>query len=622
MKYQFQIWFIIVLLLGSLNALANSTIIEKKITTWHIDDAYGEIMGFSPDTLFTNYHLSTFPVYQKTISASWLGNLGLPSQSKIYHHRLKKNLKHDFIFRDYYLDYFLSPDKITFYNTTTPFSNITYHTGGFSYREEDNIAGLFSVNINPKMNITLLADHIYGRGAYQYQASNGLKGALYGNYLGEKYGIHFIAALNNLKHYENGGLSDLQQLYSPIESFNMAVNMSNSWSIFNSFYLYASQNYSFGGLDDKLQPIATIGHTLMYEQNQKKYYERTASSFYTNTFYDLTATNDTAAYNLLKNIAYISLNEGFKKWAVMGLRGFIELDIEQNVGLQSDWTLAKETSTLLYTGAEISKKEGSFNYTFTGKLMLFGDERGGYELNGNIGKSIKVGNQNIDIEANAQRLSSNPSFFMERYYSNHFIWDNNFGNTHRTQLSAQISFPSDHFSLSTKVGVEQINNYIYFDTNAMPTQYNDNIEIAHAEVSLQFKIGNFHLENKGVYQSSSQQSILAVPTLASYHNLYYTNTLFSVLKFQIGVDGRYHTAYKANAYMPAIGQFYRQELISVGNYPLINIYANFHLKRTRFFIMYYNVSEAIFSDKNYIEVPNYPLNPGIVKFGISWNFYD
>ena len=42
---------------------------------------------------------------------------------------------------------------------------------------------------------------------------------------------------------------------------------------------------------------------------------------------------------------------------------------------------------------------------------------------------------------------------------------------------------------------------------------------------------------------------------------------------------------------PSIGQFYNQnpdDKIEIGAFPIVNVYANLHLKRTRFFIMMYH----------------------------------
>ena len=61
-----------------------------------------------------------------------------------------------------------------------------------------------------------------------------------------------------------------------------------------------------------------------------------------------------------------------------------------------------------------------------------------------------------------------------------------------------------------------------------------------------------------------------------------------MLRTELGADMRYFTRYHAPVYSPIIGQYAVQDTnyyTSIGNYPIINAYANFHLKRTRFYIM-------------------------------------
>lgn len=89
---------------------------------------------------------------------------------------------------------------------------------------------------------------------------------------------------------------------------------------------------------------------------------------------------------------------------------------------------------------------------------------------------------------------------------------------------------------------------------------------------------------------------------------------------QIGANVRYHSTYFAPSYMPAIGQFYNQKekivRLSDGKR-----YLNFHLKQARFFPEYYHVN-YYFMKGMYLSMPNYPLNPVVVKMGLSWNFYN
>ena len=87
---------------------------------------------------------------------------------------------------------------------------------------------------------------------------------------------------------------------------------------------------------------------------------------------------------------------------------------------------------------------------------------------------------------------------------------------------------------------------------------------------------------------------------------------------------RYFTKYYAPDYSPALGQYAIQagtSRVKTGNYPIVNAYANFHLKRTRFFVMMSHINGGSGS-KEYFLTPHYPLNGRIFRFGLSWNFYN
>jgi hypothetical protein len=61
--------------------------------------------------------------------------------------------------------------------------------------------------------------------------------------------------------------------------------------------------------------------------------------------------------------------------------------------------------------------------------------------------------------------------------------------------------------------------------------------------------------------------------------------------------------------------------IEIGNYPIVNAYANFHLKHTRFYIMMSHINEGT-GNSNYFLAPHYPINPMALRWGLSWNFFD
>ena len=89
-----------------------------------------------------------------------------------------------------------------------------------------------------------------------------------------------------------------------------------------------------------------------------------------------------------------------------------------------------------------------------------------------------------------------------------------------------------------------------------------------------------------------------------YGNLYIkTGLAKKVLQLELGADVRYFTKYYAPDYSPAIGQFYNQnpeDKIEIGSYPIVNVYANLHLKRTRFFVMMYHINQGSGSSRYFL----------------------
>ncbi|MDP4272562.1 MAG: putative porin, partial [Bacteroidota bacterium] len=273
-------------------------------------------------------------------------------------------------------------------------------------------------------------------------------------------------------------------------------------------------------------------------------------------------------------------------------------------------------------GGILAKNEGRiYRYNLQGNIVIVGPKIGDFELSGRVGGYFTLWKDSVAMKAMARIRNTSASYFWEHYYSNHFIWNNNFDKEFQTYIGGSIELPKRHLKLGLQVANNT--NCLYFNANAMPTQASGSVQIVALDASLDLFLGkHFVLENKGVYQVSSNQNVIPLPALALYNNLYYQTKLFNVLRVQLGVSSHFHTSYYAPAYMPATGQFYVQNKIKIGNYPLASAYANFHLKKTRFFLEYYHVNQSFMPNQNYFSMPNYPMNPTTMKMGISWNFYD
>lgn len=624
---------------------------------WKVSEDFSDETQCSPDTATLNFQEFTTPVYRNTIASEWLGNLGLPSQSAIFYDRKETDFTGDFLFKHTFYDQYIGPSEALFYNTKRPYSNITYTSGGLTDQEEDHLTAGLSINATSKLNFGIFADYKYGRGSYDKQSTDDLNGYINGSYRGNKYSIYFIAGLNNYKQFENGGLANDSSLYNEeLEPNTMLVKLQNSWSEYKSFYFWVNQQYNIGydkkdardSEKSEFIPLMTIGYTTKYEYSRKKYYERSLTNgFYEKNYYSDVDTKDSCSQHFFKNVVSITFNEGYKDWMKFGIRAFVEADFEQN-RLQvmdtiykpnKDSVLAHALDTLcrvnnqalVAVGGEIFKRKGNIQYGVLGKVLVLGrDNRLAFDVAGDFSTKIRLKDDlHLNISALGHIKTTNPSYFTEHYYSNHYIWENHFNNTWSARGYGEVGIPYKYCDVKIGAGWQGLKNYIYFNENAMPTQDNEHfIQIINADLQLNLSAWLLHWDNKVSFQYVNEPTILPLPMISAYSNFYFRHSFLKddILTVQIGVDCRFNTEYYAHRYMPATGVFYIQDpssekSVKVGNYPLMNAYVNLHLKQFRVYLMCYNLSAA-WMDPTHFTVPGYPLNPIMFKFGLSWNFYD
>ena len=247
-----------------------------------------------------------------------------------------------------------------------------------------------------------------------------------------------------------------------------------------------------------------------------------------------------------------------------------------------------------------------------------------FSVNANLDLNFRLWKDTVNFYARGYVSNTLPSFYMRHYHSNHYNWDNdNMDKEFRTRVEGELNI--SRWGTNLRAGVENIKNYTYFNQSALPEQNGGNIQVLSATLKQDFPLGVFHLDNEVTWQKTSNETVLPLPQLSLYHNFYILAKLAKkVLTVQLGADVRYFTKYNAPAYAPGVQQFHLQptdDLVEIGGYPIVNVYANLHLKRTRIFAMMYHVNAGMGSANSFL-VPHYPINPRLFKIGVSWNFYD
>ena len=397
-------------------------------------------------------------------------------------------------------------------------------------------------------------------------------------------------------------------------------------------------------MKDEYVPVTSFIHTMKLD-NYKRIYQayNTPADFYADNYvagpYAGDSIYDKTSHLRLQNTFAISMLEGFNKWAKAGVKAFVTSDLRRFVLPSSD----SNTATTSYNehnlsvGGQLSKTEGkTLHYNVTAETWLLGEDLGQLKIDGAVDLNFPLFGDTVTLAAKGFFHRNNPTFYYRHYHSRHFWWDN-------TSLSKELHsrveglFSYRKTNTTLRVAFDEIQNYTYLvmgyniaddhsrKGNTMEVrQKGGAITLLTLSLAQNFKLGPLNWENVITYQKSTDNDVLPVPDLNIYTNLYLRFKIAQVLKCDFGADGRYFTKYYAPDYSPALGQYAVQtgdNRVQTGNYPLVNIYANFHLKHTRFFVMMSHVN-AGGGNRQYFLTPHYPLNQRVFRFGLSWNFFN
>ncbi len=389
-------------------------------------------------------------------------------------------------------------------------------------------------------------------------------------------------------------------------------------------------------------PVTSFIHTLElnnYSRIYQAYY--TPDSYYAQDYeldekYTGDSIYDKTKHMSLRNTLALSLLEGFNKWAKAGVKVFASHELRRYV-LPAAVGTSTWSENNIYIGGQLGKFQGkTLHYCALAEFGLTGTDAGNLRVDASADLNFKLFGDTVSLVANGFFHRTTPSFYYRHYHGRHYMWDDDdLSKTIHSRVQGVLSWAKTKTKL--RVAFDEISNYTYFglsyqiddsynrlNNDIHVRQNSDAISLLTVQLCQDFKLGPFRWENVLTYQKSSAEDVLPVPQLNVYSNLYLRFKIAKVLKCDFGADMRYFTKYYAPDYAPGLGQYAVQEgtnRVEIGNYPMVNVYANFHLKQTRFFVMMSHVNAGS-GNRMYFNVPHYPLNDSIIRFGLSWNFYN
>ena len=382
---------------------------------------------------------------------------------------------------------------------------------------------------------------------------------------------------------------------------------------------------------------AFIGHTSEYSTYRRIYDDRIsltdteARKLYNDNFYlNPTATHDSLRVMKFENKVFIKL----QPWSADGIVSALNVGIGDrllNYYLfpQDAYIMNRKGNTVwnsayIYGGARGQWKK-YFNWSAEGWYTFLGKEINDTGIKADATFSIYPFRRHkqspMTFGAHFETSLDEPEFYQQHYYSNHYIWNNDFSKISRTQVEGYYDVL--RWKLNVTAAWTLMKNHIYYDANAIPQQEKSPVSVLKFALNKNFRIAGIHLDNQVLVQFSSNEDVIPVPAVALNARWYWQfNVVKNVMQMQIGANVTYNTKWYIPGYSPALGQFYNQKEEKYGNCPYIDAFVNVQWKRACIFVKAINVGMGWPMDKaDYFSAHGYIRPQRGIKFGVCWPFY-
>lgn len=610
--------------------------------------------NYKLDSSITDFTLH-FPVPATNI---YLGNTGTASRSLLFSPKFNAGWDAGFHSFDIYK---WKLEKVRFFNTTRPYSELNYALGA---RSEQMIEVLHTQNIKPNWNFLFQYRMINSPGFFKNQKTN------HNNYVfsswfrsvNQRYTNYFVLLANKLQASENGGIMDTANfLDNPIykDRFNIPTKIGGDSPYGTNFFnttigsgnkytestLLMRQQYDLGRKDSLVTdstviplfyPRLRFEHTISYSSykflfSDAPYVSNTGYAYkpdsaYYHDYYGLTITpGDTVRYRelwkeLVNDFSIIQFPDA------KNLQQFIKLGAGiQN--LSGELPSGKKNFFNVFGHAEYRNKTKNQKWDIeaNGKLYFTGLNAGDFQLYGSLQRYAgkKIGYVQLGFE-NANRT---PSFiFDNRSAFNVSGGTQDFKKENSSHFFASILNPALKLKMAGHYYL--LTNYTYFSEYYKQQQAEGLFNVLQVSLQKTIKLGkkwNWHADV--YFQQVIGDAPVNVPTVFTRNRIAYEGKLgYKNLSIAFGAEVRYHTSYKADGYSPVLGQFYYQDSVSVSNnLPDIAGYVHFRIKGIKIYIRGENLNTARNLDgfgftNNNLAAAGYPY-PGLnIRFGIFWSF--
>jgi hypothetical protein len=540
-------------------------------------------------------------LYQNGGEYAHLGNIGTATHSLIWKQSAEKGFQ---IGLSQYNPYFLKAENLRYYDNPKPFTSLYYtQLGTKNIILEAVLAHRFSKRLLYTLDYTVINQ----LGFYNHQRTRNMNVRLATLYRYKKYSGEFLFHNAQLFNQENGGIASIQETegLNNLSLRGIDVWLSTPETNLNKTTIRYRQTF---GKKDSVQMRLSWFHQIQYDYLAYRFYDKTPNEDY----YGSLLLNPRG----LRNNTY--------QWSIENRGGLSFLYKGWSIKAWIDYTLLKgkqENNKYLIHQSFInfhSSYSGKFFYEIAGDIGILGYNLGDYHLSGKLGYDLgKMGK----IYIHAQQQANAPIWLAQKMYIvEENLWENDFKKTIETNIGANYEWEKQN--LSIEANIHNVYQLLLFNESLSPEQINKNIQILSTSVRKGFFWKAWGMDNKIVWQQTSDKENIRVPNFIFKHSLFFQKYIFKkAMQAKIGATVRYQTKYLPLGYSPLLGQFYTQNTENIPFLPIVDLFFMAKVKTFRFFIMGENISHFYYKRPNFL-VALYPTNGFQLRFGVRWHLWD
>ncbi|MBI1289051.1 MAG: hypothetical protein GC178_15895 [Flavobacteriales bacterium] len=559
-----------------------------------------------------NYH----PLYKDSYIRNDLGNIGSADYVALFDY----DRSFGFHFRSGRKGFWKSIADRKILLSEKMFSNVQYSNGA---NRENYLMANLTRGFGKFVNLGVSFNRINTLGFYSRQKQTITDMTIYGTVRSRdnRYMAAVMFDYSNLLSQENGGIANdtvFEENLTTARNF-ITVNLNQSSNHWKGFEVGLEQRFFLMKQDSTVgkrgyrpaisHSFSAARHSMVYEGSQADL------SFYQNIYMDSTGTYDST--NLLSVTNALRFELVKSDSVVARTLNRLAVGVQHDhIRVSYDSNYVDHINNLSVLGIADGKLFGAVDWHANGNFMCYGYNIWDLKVNGQFDYRFGGSKFSAFVDYSLFR----PDYITANYQSNHFVWNNNWVQTQHWKTG--LVYEQRKLRFKGYFTYHLFDNLVMFGTDKLPYQSKavDQLMVFRAEEH--FRMRWFHLLVHGAFQWKLTGDDIRVPLALGRGIFYYQNDLFKKkLRLQVGAQVSYATSYYANAYNPALSDFYIQNAKQVGNYPFIDAFLNLRVKKLRMFVKFTHINSG-WMGYRYYHVPHYPVNDFAWHFGINWAFLD